>query len=67
MQITETIATIIQMQQRFVHANLNLVESIEPALDLPTSRVDGVDIQVALNNSFGFGGINTCILFKACG
>ena len=50
----------------FVHPNLNL-DAPEPAVDLGVvvgAAKQAVDIDVALSNSFGFGGHNSCIMFR---
>jgi len=36
-----------------------------PSTSLPTSKVLGAEINVALSNSFGFGGINTSLIFSS--
>jgi 3-oxoacyl-[acyl-carrier-protein] synthase II len=36
-----------------------------PSTSLPTSKVVGAEINVALSNSFGFGGINTSLIFSS--
>ena len=50
----------------YVHPNLNIEE---PEDDVDTNILVGarkqqLDINVALSNSFGFGGHNSCILFR---
>lgn len=50
----------------FLHPNLNLED---PEEDVDMSILVGCekekfDINVALSNSFGFGGHNSCILFR---
>lgn len=50
----------------FLHPNLNL-EDPEDDVDLNIlvgSEKQKCDIDVALSNSFGFGGHNSCILFR---
>ena len=50
----------------FLHPNLNL-EDPEDDVDLSVlvgSEKQKFDINVALSNSFGFGGHNSCILFR---
>lgn len=50
----------------FLHPNLNL-EDPEEDVDLNIlvgSEKQKFDINVALSNSFGFGGHNSCILFR---
>ena len=33
-------------------------------MPLVTQRKDGIDLNVTLSNSFGFGGTNACLVFK---
>jgi len=49
-----------------VHPNLNL-DNPEEAVDLNVvvgKEKQALDINVALSNSFGFGGHNSCIMFR---
>lgn len=62
----EAVATIQALQTGYVHPNLNIED---PEDDVDTSILVGsqkqqLDINVALSNSFGFGGHNSCILFR---
>lgn len=61
--IVEAIATIIQMQEKFIHPSLNLENSISPHCQFITTRQQ-LETHVALSNSFGFGGINSSLVFK---
>lgn len=60
--IIELIATLLQMRHGVVHPTINQ-DVADPELDLDfvpnRSRPAGID--VALSNSFGFGGINACV------
>jgi 3-oxoacyl-(acyl-carrier-protein) synthase len=59
----ELVATILQMQHGVLHPTINHEEP-DPELDL--DFVPNVarehEIRVALSNSFGFGGINSCVV-----
>jgi 3-oxoacyl-[acyl-carrier-protein] synthase II len=59
----EAIATIKQIEHQVVHPTINL-ENPEPNLgfNIPT-QVEDCKINVALSNSFGFGGHNASIVF----
>jgi 3-oxoacyl-(acyl-carrier-protein) synthase len=61
--VVELIATILQMQNGVVHPTINQDEP-DPNLDLDfvpnTAREHS--IQVAISNSFGFGGLNSCVV-----
>lgn len=63
----ETVATLIQLEGRFVHPNLNLEQPIDSACRFAPSQAVEADLRVALKNSFGFGGINVSLVFrKSC-
>lgn len=63
----ESIATLLQMQHGFVHGSLNcedLHESIAPFGEHVVQKTENADIKVAAKASFGFGDVNSCIIFK---
>lgn len=62
--IIEAIASVIQMEQCFLHPNLNLKNSISLELDLVGETFLEQEVTNAMSNSFGFGGINTSIILK---
>ncbi len=62
--LIEAIAVIIQMRGSFVHPNINLDDPIDTVVRFVKSKYENTDIEYAINNSFGFGGINTCVVFK---
>lgn len=64
--VIEAIATVIQMQRGFVHPNLNLDNPIDDRCRFCPSVTTEAVLQVAMSNSFGFGGINTSIVFETC-
>ena len=61
--IVELVATVIQMAHGFVHPTINLTDP-DPALDLDfvPHRARAHQIEVALSNSFGFGGLNASVV-----
>ncbi len=63
--VVEAIATILQMQSRFVHPNRNLVHPIDLEIRFCGGRAEAAMIQFAMSNSFGFGGINSAVVFKS--
>ena len=63
--ITEAVATIIQMNGGFVHPNLNLDNPIDNECRFVKGQFENASIDVAISNSFGFGGINTSIVLKS--
>ncbi|OVA08036.1 Beta-ketoacyl synthase [Macleaya cordata] len=61
----EAVATVQAIRTGWVHPNINL-ENPEEGVDtslLVGPKKERLDIKVALSNSFGFGGHNSCILF----
>jgi len=62
--IVEAIATIIQINNNFVHANCNLDEPIDKNCRFAGKKLSNIKINNALSNSFAFGGINTCIALQ---
>lgn len=61
--LVEAIAVLVQMKSDFTHPNTNLQNPIR--LDIGFAGKESISggPQVALNNSFGFGGINTSVAF----
>ncbi len=61
----EAIATILSMNNGMVHPTINL-EHPDPVCDLDyvPKAARRLEIEVALSNSFGFGGQNACIVLK---
>jgi 3-oxoacyl-(acyl-carrier-protein) synthase len=61
--MVEFVTTLVQMQGGFVHPTINLDEP-GPGLDLDfvPHKARPHHIDVALSNSFGFGGLNACVV-----
>lgn len=59
--IVELIATILEMRHHVIHPTINLEEP-DPALDLDfvPNQARDYDMGIAISNSFGFGGLNSC-------
>ncbi len=62
--IVEAIATILQMKQSFVHPSLNLQTPICQDCNFVCNQSQSLTINHAISNSFGFGGINSSVLFS---
>jgi 3-oxoacyl-[acyl-carrier-protein] synthase-1 len=55
------------MKNNFISASAN-IENLDPDAEdmaIVTERRDNVQINTALSNSFGFGGTNASLAFKA--
>ncbi len=62
--MVEIIATVTQMREGFIHPNKNLEEAIHKDLKFCGAEAINHRIDVAMSNSFGFGGINTSVVLK---
>ncbi len=63
----EAIATIQAIRRNKLHPTIN-VDDPEPALngiDIVANKAQDFNVNVALSNSFGFGGHNSTLVFKA--
>ncbi|NKI31376.1 beta-ketoacyl-ACP synthase II [Croceivirga thetidis] len=63
----EAIASIMAMQHNLVPPTINhsvVDENIDPKLNLTLNKAEAREVNVAMSNTFGFGGHNACVLFK---
>jgi len=63
----EAIASILAMKYSLVPPTINhttVDENIDPSLNLTLNKAQERKINVAMSNTFGFGGHNACVLFK---
>ena len=61
--VQEAIYTLLMMQNNFIGASANIITP-DPAIEdipVPTTRLDDKAINLALSNSFGFGGTNATL------
>ena len=64
--VHEAIYTLLMMQGGFIAASAN-IDEIDPAVsaaNIVRERIDGANINLALSNSFGFGGTNATLAFQ---
>lgn len=62
----EIIYTLLMMQHDFIAPNIN-IEEIDPQCDginIVANQALDANINIAASNSFGFGGVNTCLILK---
>ncbi len=61
----ETVAAILQMQRNRLHPSVN-IDNMAPEVDLDVCANEAKDWEVKtfLKNSFGFGGINCCAIYR---
>ncbi len=66
----EAIASILAMKHSIVPPTINhttVDENIDPSLNLTLNKAQKREVNVAMSNTFGFGGHNACVLFKKIG
>lgn len=60
--VVEAVATILQMKQKFVHCNPHLNRPMREGFRFVGRESVAVAVDVAMSNSFGFGGINSSLV-----
>jgi len=63
----EAIASILSMKHSLVPPTINhttIDENIDPSLNLTLNKAQEREVNVAMSNTFGFGGHNACVVFK---
>ena len=63
----EAIASILAMQHGIIPPTINhsvVDDKIDPSLNLTLNTPQKREVNVAMSNTFGFGGHNACVLFK---
>ncbi|MBA3986092.1 MAG: beta-ketoacyl-ACP synthase II [Flavobacteriales bacterium] len=63
----EAIASILAMQHNLVPPTINhktVDPNIDPSLNLTLNKAQERKVNIAMSNTFGFGGHNACVLFK---
>ncbi|WP_190810199.1 beta-ketoacyl-ACP synthase II [Flagellimonas sp. S3867] len=66
----EAIASILAMEHSLVPPTINhsvVDENIDPSLNLTLNKAQKREVNVAMSNTFGFGGHNACVLFRKIG
>ncbi|MDA9882444.1 beta-ketoacyl-ACP synthase I [Alphaproteobacteria bacterium] len=61
--VQEAIYTLIMMNNNFISGSAN-IENEDPEIgkiEIPRKTLQNIDINLALSNSFGFGGTNACL------
>ena len=61
--VQEAIYTLVMMNNNFISGSAN-IENEDPEIgkiEIPKKTLQNIDINLALSNSFGFGGTNACL------
>ncbi|MSO71102.1 MAG: beta-ketoacyl-ACP synthase I [Alphaproteobacteria bacterium] len=64
--VCEAIYSLLMIKHRFIAASAN-IENLEPEADgmpIARTRIDDIDLTLAMSNSFGFGGTNASLVFR---
>ncbi len=64
--VHESIYSVLMMKHRFISASAN-IENLDPGaegLPITRERIDDIDLDCVVSNSFGFGGTNASLVFK---
>jgi len=63
--VVETVASLLQMSRGTLHPSVN-IDDIDPEVDLDVCANHSVEypVKYLMKNSFGFGGINCCAMYK---
>lgn len=63
--VVETVAAMMQMKHNKLHPSIN-VDNLDPEIDLDICANESQDFEIntILKNSFGFGGLNCCSLYR---
>ena len=63
----EAIASILALKHNIVPPTINhsvVDENIDPKFNLTLNKAEAREVNVAMSNTFGFGGHNACVLFR---
>ncbi len=64
--VNESIYTLLMMEHGFIagSANITNLDPVAEGFPIPRERMDGVALDFAMSNSFGFGGTNCSLVFR---
>lgn len=64
----ECVGVVLQLRDGFIHPSINC-EDVHPLIapwegSIPHAAVDSPDLKIAIKAGFGFGDVNSCLIFK---
>ncbi|MBW6486591.1 MAG: beta-ketoacyl-[acyl-carrier-protein] synthase family protein [Syntrophobacterales bacterium] len=64
----ECVGVVLQLRDGFIHPSINC-EDVHPLIapwegSIPHAAVDAPDLKIAIKAGFGFGDVNSCLIFK---
>ncbi len=65
--VHEAIYSMLMMENNFVAASANLNEldeNIDPSTPIISEKIDNIELNTIMSNSFGFGGTNATLVFQ---
>ena len=67
----ECVAVVLQLKDGFIHPSINC-EDVHPEIapyegSIPHAEVEFPDLKIAVKAGFGFGDVNSCLVFKKWG
>ena len=63
----EAISSILSINNNIIPPTINhcgIDENIDPSLNLTLNNAQKREVNIAMSNTFGFGGHNACVVFK---
>ncbi len=66
----ESVACVLQLKHGFIHPSINcedvhpVISDLIPSEKIPQKKIEAPNLRVIIKASFGFGDVNTCLVFR---